>query len=706
MATLEKIRSKAGILFFVIAFALLCFIVGEFLNNTSSILNSGRNNVGKVNGTVLTHDEMNTLVNQMSEVQKSFGRQDMDDAQLRANAWESFKTSALLASEAENVGVQVSKAELNAAIIGDNPHPILMRSGLFNNANGQFDRNAVRETYKIINTDPETLPVDRRAEFLERKNSIMPLVMYWENVVKQSILNDKVSSLLVAALEAPKGQADFIANLSAEEADAKVVKLDFASVKDEDVEPSDAEMKAYYEKVKDVKYKTQGYRDMQVVVFPITPSNQDIQDAKEEADTLRSRLMAANDIEKINLLYQSTTEKIDGRFNVYRSINSIRDAEFKEFAKNAKKGDVSDVIPMGNSIYKMAKVFDDPVMRADSVRLSMIVLQDADSLNVFKRADSVFAAIKGGADFDKLVGEVSMDPNAKVTKGDQGWITEGMVGLPDFDKKAFDGTKGSSFVIKNGNVAFVFKITDKTADVKKVKFVALATNIEVSSTTIDSIGDKAGDMLNNVKNCDEFKKYAEEKGYMIRPLANLKQNQATTYVLRNSRGLIKQAFEHKEGDVLDLYTEDPNNYVAAAVENAVEEGYIPMDKVKSEIRLAVLNEKKAEKLVGQLSSVKSLEEVGTVDTVTAVRFQSSYLKVGNEPALCGAIVAAEQSKISAPVKGNMGVYVFEKIASRKSSLPAVDAQSLKSKVGQSVGQSFFSSLEDKAEVLDNRSLFY
>ena len=43
MATLEKIRSKAGLLVLVVGLALFAFIIGDFLNSGSIILGNHRN---------------------------------------------------------------------------------------------------------------------------------------------------------------------------------------------------------------------------------------------------------------------------------------------------------------------------------------------------------------------------------------------------------------------------------------------------------------------------------------------------------------------------------------------------------------------------------------------------------------------------------------------------------------------------------------
>ena len=54
MATLQKIRGKAGLLVGVIGVALLAFIVGDLLNSGHTFFNMNRNKIAVVNGKKIT----------------------------------------------------------------------------------------------------------------------------------------------------------------------------------------------------------------------------------------------------------------------------------------------------------------------------------------------------------------------------------------------------------------------------------------------------------------------------------------------------------------------------------------------------------------------------------------------------------------------------------------------------------------------------
>lgn len=54
MATLEKIRSKAGLLVLVVGLALFAFIIGDFLNSGSTYFKQTQERVAEVDGEAIS----------------------------------------------------------------------------------------------------------------------------------------------------------------------------------------------------------------------------------------------------------------------------------------------------------------------------------------------------------------------------------------------------------------------------------------------------------------------------------------------------------------------------------------------------------------------------------------------------------------------------------------------------------------------------
>ncbi|MCQ2191429.1 MAG: SurA N-terminal domain-containing protein [Paludibacteraceae bacterium] len=708
MATLEKIRSKAGLLIFIVAFALLCFIVGDFLTNFTSLFHRNQTLVGKVNGIELQYQDFEEEYKQISEMAKMQRGMNSDDASLRAETFASFKQNALFASEAEACGLSVTTKELTDATIGEHPDMYLVQSGFFTDQQGRFDKNAVARIVEEVNRDPNSISdPNMRAQFVERQNAERTVWFSLERTIKQSRLANKVFSSLVNAMSAPKAEAEFLSSLSAKESDALVARKYYADVQ-EDVTVDDAEVKSYYDKYKEYKFKGESYRDIQVIALPIQPSANDIKEGYNEMDSLRNILKNTSDVEKLNLLFESASERNYQYTSVYAKPDRY-DRAFVEFAKTGVKGQVSDIVTdEQQGLYKCAKILENPVTRPDSVRFSLIAVTGTDSLSAIKRADSIANAARNGADFAKLVADFSADKNAAANAGDQGWIQEGLVSLNNFDQNAFNSPVGSIFTVSNSSVAFVVKITDKTKPVLKAKMSILATRLEPSSATIDSLDQLANDFIVANKTAAEFVENAAKQGLQARPIEHLTQNQPTTYVLQGSRPLIKWAFENNEGAVSDVITDVPGYYILCALTKVVDakDNILPLEGVKDNIKTELIKEKKAEMLVAQMNG-KALAEIGKVDTVKDVRFNNNFVpNMGPEASLAAAICNAKPGELSKPIKGNSGVFVFQKTAERESSVPAIDQKALNDAVRSSVSRNLMKVLEDKADIENNSYRFF
>ena len=67
MATLEKIRSKAGLLVLVVGVALFAFIIGDFLNSGSTYFRQSQETVAEVDGEVIKIQEFQDRVDENAD---------------------------------------------------------------------------------------------------------------------------------------------------------------------------------------------------------------------------------------------------------------------------------------------------------------------------------------------------------------------------------------------------------------------------------------------------------------------------------------------------------------------------------------------------------------------------------------------------------------------------------------------------------------
>ena len=104
MATLEKIRSKSGLLLAVIGIAMLAFILGDLLKSTNSgVANDG--NVGQVLGEDVSIQSFQQKVDEGIENWKSQNQQAVLDqttlAQIRDQIWEQYVRELVMKNQFE-----------------------------------------------------------------------------------------------------------------------------------------------------------------------------------------------------------------------------------------------------------------------------------------------------------------------------------------------------------------------------------------------------------------------------------------------------------------------------------------------------------------------------------------------------------------------------------------------------------------------------
>ena len=114
MATLQNIRSKGPLLVIAVGLALFAFIAGDAWR----VLQPHQSqDVGEVNGEVLSAQDYQSLVEEYAEVVKfSSGNNLTDDQmnQLRDEVWRTYVNNKLIEAEAKKLGLTVSKEEIKS----------------------------------------------------------------------------------------------------------------------------------------------------------------------------------------------------------------------------------------------------------------------------------------------------------------------------------------------------------------------------------------------------------------------------------------------------------------------------------------------------------------------------------------------------------------------------------------------------------------
>ena len=668
MATLQSIRNHGTILLVVVGVAMLAFILGDFLNSGSSFFNKNRENVAEIAGHQVHYTEYEAAKEQLQEVYKiETGTNDINEdltIQLRNQAWQMMLMDYTLREQAEKIGMDVAADELSELCIGANPHQIIQQRRAFYDETGKFNRFALVNFLNSISQEPET------AEQAAGMQQAKTYWMYWENAVRLTYLQEKYVDLMGKLVTANNLDAKYAFEAAQTSVNVEFVEKPYFAVADSLVKVTEADIKKLYNDQKE-QYKRTPNRSIVYVSFPIVASEADNAEVKKLMESLENDFQTKEDITAVvngnsDILY-------DGRDFSETTIP----AEYKEFAfgKGAKKGQYTE-LTFANDTYSMARIMDCGYNVSDSVQL-VLVANDENTEDV-----------------------------------ELGWYTANELQKTIADP-AFAGKKGSTFTVSTGMGEQTFRIADKSKATPKVKLAILSRKVTPSSKTYGVLYNEAKQFIVNNNSEELLRQAAQEQGLTITPAFGLNVNADKINDLKNSRGIVRWAFEAEEGQLSDVF-ECGEQFVVAALTEVNEGEYRTIDEVRMELTMQATADKKAEYLMAQLKDVKTLEEAAElfgaeIQTAENVTLASSRLGgAGIEPAVIGAALALENNATSAPVKGNAGVYMVrigEKVVEEGELNAATEISNMNMRTSYSVPYQAIALIEDNATVEDNRARF-
>jgi peptidyl-prolyl cis-trans isomerase D len=346
--------------------------------------------------------------------------------------------------------------------------------------------------------------------------------------------------------------------------------------------------------------------------------------------------------------------------------------------------------------------------------------QTTEAVNQAKKlADSLEQVIRKGADFTSLAMRFSADEGSKTKGGDLGWFTEGKMIKP-FSDAAFSMQKNEVKVVETQYGFHVLQVTDIGTKLKKVKIATLIRKVEASKETYERIYEQANRFAFTNNTGDKFEKAVKEQSLVPRYAMSIKPTDTRISGLDSPREIIRWAMEAKVNDVSPVM-QAGNRFIVARVTASRKAGIAPFEQVKPQIEMAVSRIKKGEYLAEQwkkkMADHTTLDQLALsenlpVNEATNVSFATTTIAgVGFEPALTGTIAAWPANKISHPVIGNNGVYVFEITSVQEPSEPdqlvlAMQKSRMASMYQMRAGYESFEALKKLSRIEDNRARFY
>jgi peptidyl-prolyl cis-trans isomerase D len=706
MAAIGSIRKHSTLLVIVIGVALAAFILGDFAKRR----NKRDLNVGVVDGEEITIMDFNNRYEHYLENVKQRNQSnrvsEQEQASVKEQTWNKMVEEIILDNEFKELGIDVTTDELADMIQGPNPDPEIVRS--FTDPNtGKFDRSSVISFIQNIDTYPPD--VQQRwqlfkAFLIEKRET------------------EKFNNLISKGYYIPKALAMKSYNDLYDVADVDFVAKKLEEISDSTVVVNDEDYLAYYDAHKE-SFKTKPVRDLEYVVFNVTPSAKDINKAKKDVEILTKELKSIKKEDVPRFITVNSDVPYDSS---WKSKGSLP-VEIDSIMFVEKPGFVSNYW-FSNNTYYVARLMD-KAERPDSLKATHILIAyqgayRADQSVTRTReqaaqlADSLLNVIKKSPNkIEAVAKEYSNDPSAQRNNGDLGWFKDGTM-VPAFNEGVINHNIGDVFVVETQFGYHIVKVTGKKDFSPKVRVAELVYQVIPSNETYQNIFAKASKLASETQNEEQFAEKAKEMGVQIMTQPNIHEMTTSIRNFYNVRPVVRWSFSDQTdvGQVSDVFDLD-GAYMVAVVTKKMDEGYPTLSEIKPQIEKKVIDIKKGEYIADEMK--KAGNNLNDIADKLGLKIENdkklSFLgrSIGDYPRQLKAIGTSfglDENEVSKPVPDNMAVFVIKlnrlKVADAEKNYEQVIKRKEQEIESAVKNKQVYNALKKVSTIEDNRIKFF
>lgn len=700
MATLQRIRNRAGLLIAVIiGMAIFAFVLQGLLKGGTTAFKRKGFVLAEINGTSVQYNEYANRVEKLAEYyrlrvgQSSLDEQTMES--IREQTWQDMVREYVTADEYSELGVAVSNDELMDMVQGRHPHPII--ASLFSDPQtGILNRSFLIQFIRTMNDDPS--------------GAQKTIWLYLEGEILRDRTFTKYTNLISKGLYTTDLEAADNARESAKRTDISYVLKRYTSIPDSAISYTESDLQKYYKAHRN-EYEQEASRDIEYVIFDVKASAEDDRAAREWIDKMTPEFSSVDN--PVSLVGMES----DTPFDDMNYTNGSLPEEINDFMFSSEPGAVYGPYE-DESAYKLARLVEINYL-PDSVRARHILLQVDQSTNpaaVVALADSLQEVLQNGGSWDALALQFGTD-GTSTQGGDLGWFKEGQMVKP-FSDTCFYDKSGDVKTVQTQFGIHLVQVTGRSPNTRKVKVAYLTRNIDPSSDTYREIYSQAVKFAGLNNTYEKFDEAVKTQNLSRRYASDITQGQRSVTGLDNARPLIRWAYEADLNDVSSDIFELGNKYVVAALTGIREKGIAPFKQVKAQIELDVKKEKKADKIEADfnelLASTGDLNRLGldaglTVQQAGNINFSSvSIPNAGIEPRVVAAASVLPENELSTPIRGNNGVYVFKVNSITDAGMADINSVRNRMAMLKSSQANFeaYNALRESANIVDNRANFF
>ena len=713
MATLQNIRSKGPLLVIVIGLALFAFIAGDAWKVLQP--HQGKQDVGEVNGETLSAQDYQKMVDELSEVIKlTNGLNSLNEDQLsnvKDQVWQSYVNNKLIAAEAEKLGLTVTDAELQA-IIDQGTHPMLMQTPFRNPQTGAFDKDMLK---KFLVDYSKMNKAQMPAQYAEYYNSMYNFWAFVEKSLVQARLQEKYQALITKSLFSNPVEAEDAFNARVDQSDLLLAAVPYSSIVDSTIVIKESDLKDAYDKKKEQFRQYVETRNIKYIDVQVTASPEDKADIQKEVEEYTAQL-AENPSYYANFVRStgSTQQYVDLFYtdkalpaDVVARLDSVKVGGVYGPYYNASDNTI-------NSFKKLATA-----AMADSIQYRQIQVVAEDAAKTKTLADSIYTAIKGGADFAEIAKKYGQT-------GEATWISSA-----NYEGAQVDGdnlkyiaaitTLGQNELtnLALGQANVILQVMNKKAVKDKYKVAVIKRPVEFSKETYSKAYNDFSQFIATNNTLDKLTANAEDAGYRLLDRADLYSSEHNIGGVKGTKEALKWAFAAKAGEVSGLYEcGESDHMMVVGLVSIKPEGYRSLKSVQDQLRAEIVKDKKAEKIMADMKSANatSFDQYKSMtnavsDSLKMVTFAApAYVSAlrSSEPLVGAYASVAEMNKLSTPIKGNAGVFVLQVYGKDKlnETYNQETEEATLENMHARMASQFINDLYLNADVKDNRYLYF
>ena len=710
MAALQEIRSHGPLLVGVIALGLFAFIAGDAWK---VIAPRQSQDVGEVYGKKLSATDFQKLFEEYADAVKfSQGLTALTDEQndaVKDQVWQSYVNNQLIENEAKKLGLTVSDEEVQS-IIDEGSATILSNTPFLNQTTGAFDKdmlNMFLVNYSSMNAS------NTSAEIMQQYQQVYNYWTFIEKTLRQNRLAEIYQTLLSMSLLSNPVEAQNSFDARTTQTDFLMAALPYSSVLDSSIVVTDAEIKARYDKKKEQYRQLVETRDIRYIDVQVVASDEDRATLESEMEDYTEQLRGEV-ADYTTFVRQSGSEQ--PFINLYYTANALP----SDVVARLDSVEVGGVFgpyynTADNTINSFKKL--EVVNMADSIQFRQIQVTGDTQARVQELADSIYTAIKGGAQFDDIAQRYGQT-------GEPVWITSA-----NYEGAQVDGdnlryinaiittpqNQLTNLNLTQANV--ILEVVAKKNVQPKYKVAVVKRPIEFSKETYNKAYNEFSEFVAANSTYEKMVANAEDAGFRLYTQGEVQNSDHTIGSIRNTKDALKWVFEAKAGDASGLYEcGESDRLMQVGVARINKVGYRPLALVQDEIKRELIREKKGEQLLAKaagasLDQLKAMDEAVS-DSVKRVSFSSpAYVAAvgGSEYVFSADALVGQQGVASAPLKGNYAVYVLQPYAQNKTNDTydeSVEKISLRNTKKTIALQQFGNDLYMKANVKDTRYLWF